>query len=392
MIAPLAPRTLFPALVADPALAYLDSAATSLRPAVVIEAVTQAMIDAGPVHRAGYARAVGATTLYERARAAVAAFLETEPEQVVFVRGATEALSAVARSCSAGLGPGDEILVTALEHHANLWPWQAAARASGAELIVAPAPSGVFDAEAFVQALSPRTRIVALAQVTNAFGTPLPVARLVAAARAQRRDVVVVVDGAQAVAHQSARPLALGADFYVFSAHKLYGPGGLGVLWAREPERLAPWLLGGGLAERGPRRLEAGSPDPAAAAGLIAALGLVDAFGWEAILAHERSLMGYAEAALRTMPGVRLLGAAPRVGALAFVLRGVHAHDVATFCDEASVAVRAGHHCAEPAHLAAGVGASCRLSLGLYTSSADLDRVAAAVARAAAVLGPGGAK
>jgi cysteine desulfurase/selenocysteine lyase len=292
------------------------------------------------------------------------------------------------------------VVVSALEHHANLLPWQAACHARGARLVVAPAPGGHFDAESFAAYLGARTRVVALAALTNAFGTPLPVAELARRARAAAPDVTVVVDGAQAVAHGPSRPAAEGADFFVFSAHKLGGPGGIGALWGRRARlaTLPPWLLGGGMvatvdeagytAVDGPARLEAGSPPGALAAGFAAALDFIGAIGWEKLAAHETSLVAAAAGALAGVPGVRLLGGNTRRAMVGFVVDGVHAHDVASFCDAAGVAVRAGHHCAILAHRAAGLRASVRASVGVHTTASDVERLVAAVAQASAALAP----
>jgi cysteine desulfurase/selenocysteine lyase len=380
------------------ALNYLDSAASALKPRAVIDAVASAYLEApGNPHRGVHTLAARATDVLERARARVAASIGARAaHEVVLTRGATESLNLVAQGWALPrLGPGDEVLVTELEHHANRVPWQWACERSGARLVVAPIEDdGGVSAATVQRLLSSRTRVVAIAHLSNVLGSVLPVREI--ADHAHAVGALVVVDGAQAVPHLPVDVLALGADCYAFSAHKLYGPTGLGVLWARAEvlEQTRPLVGGGGMvrevtAERielapPPRRFEAGTPHVAGAAGLHAAIDFLASLGPLAIQAHEHALLVHAREALRAVDGVRVLGDPQEQAALlSFVVDGVHAHDVGTLLDRQGIAVRTGHHCAAPLMQRLGVAATVRASFGLYNTHAEVDALARAVHHAA---------
>lgn len=379
-----------------PAVAYLDSAATAQKPRAVLAAMASfAATGYGPIARGVHRLAAEATATYEAARARVARFLGAADDEIVFTRGTTEAINLVAASFARPrLAPGDEIVVTELEHHSNLVPWQLVAAERGARLVAVPIDErGDVDPEAFARALSPRTRLAAIAHVSNTLGTVLPVAELTAIAR--ERGVPVLVDGAQAVPHRAVDVAALGCDFYAFSAHKLYGPTGIGALYGRRAHLAAmpPWQGGGGMIREvriesstyddPPRRFEAGTPAAVEAVGLAAAIDYVEALGWEAIAGHESELLGAAASGLAALDGVRLVGRPrERSGVVSFVVDGAHAHDVGTVLDHAGVAVRAGHHCTQPLHRRLGHAATVRASFAIYNTLDDVARLIAG-ARAA---------
>ncbi len=390
-------RADFPALLRrlhGRGLVYLDNAATTQKPRAVLAALRAHYVRAnGNVHRGVHTLGVRASAAYEGARGVVAAFLGAAADEIVFTRGTTEALNLVAQSFGrTRVGVGDEVLVSEMEHHANIVPWQMLCRATGARLRVAPVDErGSLDRDAFAARLSGRTKIVALAHVSNALGTANPIAEL--AALAHRHGAVVVVDGAQAVAHVAVDVGALGCDFYAFSGHKLYGPTGIGVLWGRADllAAMPPWQGGGEMVrsvawddvvyEAPPRRFEAGTPPIAAAVGLGAAIGYLDGLDRAGVAAHERDVLAYAGEALADVPGLRMIGSAPdKLGGHSFVLAGIHPHDVATVLDEHGIAVRAGHHCAQPILRRFGVGATVRASFALYNTRADVDRLVAGLA------------
>jgi cysteine desulfurase/selenocysteine lyase len=396
----------FPALrqrVHGRPLVYLDNAATTQKPRVVLAALRRHYVrDNANVRRGVHTLGERATAAYEGAREAVRRFVNAaRRDEIVFTRGTTEAINLVAASFGrTHVAAGDEVLVSAMEHHANLVPWQMLCRATGATLRIAPVDDrGVLDRDAFAAALSARTRIVALTHVSNALGTRNPVAELAALAHAA--GAVVVVDGAQAIAHVPVDVRALGADFYAFSGHKVYGPTGIGVLYGRA-ELLAampPWQGGGEMVrsvtwhdadyEDPPHRFEAGTPPIADAVGLGAALEYLSALDRDAIAVHEADLLRYGLAALAEVPGLRFVGTAPeKVGGHSFVLAGMHAHDVATVLDGEGIAVRAGHHCAQPILRQLGVAATVRASFALYNTRADVDRLLAGLGRVRALLGP----
>lgn len=384
-------RADFPALgqsVHGRPLAYLDSASTAQKPRAVIAATVDAYERAcANVHRAVHALSVEATELFEGAREKARRFLGAEhADEIVVVRGATEAINLVASSFGKiALGAGDEVLASVLEHHSNLVPWQIACAERGATLRPIPIDDrGQIDVAAFEAMLSSRVKIVAIAHVSNALGTVVPVRRMIAAARAA--GAAVLVDGAQAVPHLRVDVRALDCDFYCFSGHKLFGPTGTGVLYGKR-DRLAgmpPWQGGGGMIESvsfertlfadPPRRFEAGTPNIAGMIGLGAAIDYVESVGFDAIGAWERELLEYATGALSGVPGLRLVGTAEdKAAILSFTLGKVHPHDVATVLDQEGVAVRAGHHCAEPAVRHFGLAATVRASLAFYNTKEDVD-------------------
>ncbi len=385
-------RADFPALdqrVHGRPLAYLDNAATTQMPAAVIDAVAAfGRANRANVHRGVHTLSERATAGYEEARAAVQRFINARAaREIVFVRGATEAINLVAHSFGrVHVAAGDEVLATAMEHHSNLVPWQILCAERQARLRVVPVTTtGELRLEELDAAIGPRTRLLAVAHVANAIGTVNPIAEIVE--RAHARGVPVLVDGAQAAAHLPIDVQALGCDFYAFSAHKMYGPTGIGVLYGRA-ERLEamPPFLGGGemvsavsLAE-GPRwaplphKFEAGTPNIEGAIGLAAAIAYLEGCDRAAIAAHERALASEAAARIAALPGARLIGqAAERAAIVSFVLDGVHPHDVGTILDRHGVAIRAGHHCAQPLLESLGVPATARASFGLYNTRQDVD-------------------
>jgi cysteine desulfurase/selenocysteine lyase len=397
-------RADFPALhqrVHGRPLVYLDSAATALKPRPVIDAVLGAYTrDCANVHRGVHTLADRATTAFEEARGKIARFVNARcPREVVFVRGTTEAINLVAQ-CHARprLRPGDEVLITQLEHHSNIVPWQVVCQQTDARLVVVPVTArGEVEIEAIRQRMTQRTRIVAMAHVSNVLGTVLPV-RLIALL-AHARGATVVVDGAQAVPHLGVDVQDLVCDFYAFSGHKLYGPTGIGVLYGREEllSAMPPYQTGGDmirsvsfegtLYQDPPQRFEAGTPDIAGAIGLGAAIDYVQRIGLEPCEEHERSLLEYGAELLGRIPGVRLVGNSPsKVGVLSFVLEGVHAHDIGTVADAHGVAIRTGQLCAEPLLSAYGLPAVARASVGVYSTRADLEALAEAVTEAGKML------
>ena len=383
-------------------LVYLDSAASAQRPLAVIRAVDDYETRShANVHRGVHALSQEATAAFEGARERVRRFINARStREIIFTRGTTEGINLVAQSFGrARLGPGDEILITALEHHANIVPWQMVRDATGCTLVVAPIDTaGELLMEDFHRLLTPRTRLVAVAHVSNALGTILPVAEIIAAAHA--RGVPVLVDGAQAVPHTRVDVQALGADFYVFSAHKLYGPTGIGVLYGREEllTQMPPWQGGGDMIltvtfERTtynelPYKFEAGTPNISGAVGLGAAIDYVETLGIEAIAAHEHSLLEAATAALTQIPGLRLIGtAAHKAAVVSFVMEGIHPHDLGTILDAEGVAVRTGHHCAQPVMDFFGIPATARASFACYNTQAEVQQLAAALRHAQEVFG-----
>lgn len=370
-------------------LVWLDSAATTQKPASVIDAEAAFYRrDNSNVHRGAHALARRSTEAYESARRTVQRFLgAAAPEEIVFVRGATEGLNAVANTLGEQrVGEGDEILVSHLEHHSNIVPWQLLCQRKKARLRVIPVDDrGELRMDAYADMLGPRTRIVALTQVSNALGTLVAIEPM--AALAHRHGACVVVDGAQSVAHLPVDVRALGADFFVFSGHKLYAPTGIGVLYGRREllEAMPPWQGGGSMIRDvtfehtsyapPPARFEAGTGHFAGAVGLAAAIDYLDAQGRAAVAAREQALMAYAVDALATkVPGLRLLGApATRIGALPFVVEGFEAGEVARALDARGIAVRAGHHCAQPILRRFGLEESVRASLGIYSEHDDID-------------------
>jgi cysteine desulfurase / selenocysteine lyase len=402
-------RADFPILgrrIGDAALCYLDNAATTQKPRQVLAAMEQFYEESyGSVARGVHQLSAEATSRYEAARERVARFLgAASPEEIVFVRGTTEAANLVAWSFARQrLFAGDEILVTELEHHSNLVPWQLVCEERGARLVVVPVDDrGEVDPDEFGKRLGPRTRLAAIAHVSNALGTVLPVAELVR--RAHAAGVPVFVDGAQSAPHLPVDVAALDCDFFAFSGHKIYGPTGIGALYGRRGllAAMPPWQGGGGMIRQvdferttfddPPRRFEAGTPAAAEAIGLAAALDYVSALGWPAIERHERQLVDSALSGLRAAEGVRLVGEPRgRAGVISFVLEGIHAHDVGTVLDHFGVAVRAGHHCAQPLMRRFGVPATVRASFAIYNTAAEVATLTGAIAGARAIFGGGGA-
>jgi cysteine desulfurase / selenocysteine lyase len=371
-------------------LVYLDSAASSQRPLAVLRAVEhyETRLHAN-VHRGVHSLSQWATDAYEGAREIVRRFLHARStREIVFVRGTTEAINLAANSWGRGhLEPGDEILITYLEHHANIVPWQMLCAATGAKLRAAPVkPSGELDLEAFRNMLSARTRLVAVAHVSNALGTILPVQEIVHMAHA--RGVPALLDGAQAVPHQTVDVQAIDCDFYAFSGHKVYGPTGIGVLYARESllSAMPPWQGGGDMIlsvgieastyNEPPWRFEAGTPNISGAVGLGAALEYVEALGREAIAAHEHTLLELATERLSALPRLRLIGtASAKAAVISFTMDGVHPHDIGTILDSEGIAIRTGHHCAMPIMEVFGLAATARASFGCYNNAEDVDRL-----------------
>jgi cysteine desulfurase/selenocysteine lyase len=378
-------------------LVYLDSAASAQRPLPVLRAVEEYETHShANVHRGVHALSQAATAAYEGARERVRRFINAaSPREIIFVRGTTEGINLVAQAYARPrLRPGDEILITALEHHANIVPWQMVCEQTGCTLKVAPINRrGEVEADEFLRLLGPRTRLAAFAHVSNALGTVLPVKRFIDAAHAV--GAVVLVDGAQAVPHSHVDVRALGADFYVFSGHKLYGPTGIGVLYGRE-ELLAtmpPWQGGGDMIltvsfekttyNELPYKFEAGTPNISGAVGLAAAMDYVESLGVESIAAHERHLLQLATAELSRLPYIELIGtAAHKASVLSFTMQGVHPHDLGTVLDAEGVAVRTGHHCAMPVMTFFNLPATARASFGCYNTESDVARLVAALERA----------
>ncbi|HEX5453834.1 MAG TPA: cysteine desulfurase [Stellaceae bacterium] len=387
-------RREFPIFERNPGLVFLDSGASAQKPRQVIDGIAEFYRgDYANVHRGVYKLSARSTDLFEEAREKTRAFLNAADErEIVFVRGATEAVNLVAQSWGpAHLKPGDEIVISDVEHHSNIVPWQLLRDRVGIRLVVAPTdPTGEFDLARFEALLGPRTRLVAVTHISNVTGTVLPVARIAALAHA--KGAKVLVDGCQAVPRLPVDVRALGCDFYVFSGHKAYGPTGIGVLYGRYDllEAMPPWQGGGGMIlnveiahteyQEPPHRFEAGTPDIAGAVGLSLALDFIEGIGREAIEAHEEALTGYGVDSLSRIPGLTLApGGQRRLSILSFNLDGVHPHDVGTVLDQHDVAVRVGHHCAQPLMDKLGIAGTVRASLGVYNDDADIDRLAEAV-------------
>lgn len=383
-------------------LAYLDNAATTQKPTAVIEALARYYREINAnTHRGVHFLSDRATEAYEAARATVARFVNAaRAEEIVFVRGTTEAINLVAATFGRTfLRAGDEIIVSEMEHHSNIVPWQAACEQAGAVLRVVPVDDdGAFRFDAYERLFSPHTRLVAVTHVSNALGTVVPVRRVVE--RAHAAGVPVLLDGAQAIAHAAVDVQALGCDFYAFSGHKVYGPTGIGVLYGKAEwlERLPPYQTGGHMVRSvtfartefapPPARFEAGTAHIAGAIGLAAALDYVAAIGVGAIALHERALLCEATGQLRAIPGLRLIGTAAEKGAiLSFVLDGIHPHDIGTVLDRHGVALRTGHHCAMPVMQRFDVPATVRASFALYNTAAEVAALVRGVDDARRVLG-----
>jgi cysteine desulfurase/selenocysteine lyase len=388
--------------VNDRPLCYLDNAASSQRPQCVIDSISRYYETThANVHRGVHRLSQQATELYEGAREKVRSFVNARSaKEIVFVRGTTEAINLVAQSFGRPrLVPGDEVLISWLEHHANIVPWQMLCEQTGARLRVAPiTPDGDVDFDAFCSLLSDRTKLVALAHVSNALGTVVPVERFIAAARG--RGIPVLLDGAQAVPHMAVDVRALDCDFYCFSGHKMCGPTGIGVLYGREAhlERMPPWQGGGDMIlavsfERTvynhvPHKFEAGTPHIAGAVGLGAAVDYLLSLGMSRIAAAEHELLEYSTARLQAIPGLRIVGTAARkAGVVSFTIDGIHPHDLGTIVDNEGVAIRTGHHCAMPVMDFFRVPATARASFSFYNTRDEIDRLVAALELAREMLG-----
>ncbi|MGE4350762.1 MAG: cysteine desulfurase [Bdellovibrionales bacterium] len=382
---------------------YMDSGASAQKPRQVIDAISHFYEnDYANIHRGVYEWSQRASEKYDQARRTVQKFIGAAHEdEIVFTRGATESLNLVASSWGrAFLHEGDEVVVTRLEHHANIVPWQLLQKDIPFTLRVVPIqPDGTVLLEDVKAAIGPKTKLVSIAHVSNALGTVLPVAESIVYAHAH--GVPVMLDGSQAVSHQAVNVQQLDADFYVFSGHKIYGPSGIGVLYGKRDvlSQMPPYQGGGDMIElvsfeQGttfqdpPMRFEAGTPPIAQAVGLAAALDYLSAIGMDKIAAHEKALLDYATAKIGAIDGVRLIGTAPEKAAiLSFVMKGVHPHDIGTILDSCGVAVRAGHHCAQPAMEALGLAATVRASFGLYNSQEDIDALAQGLAKVKEIFG-----
>jgi cysteine desulfurase/selenocysteine lyase len=383
-------------------LVYLDNAATTQKPRQVIEAIAQYYTrDNANVHRGVHALSGRATDAFEAARKKVARFLHAATDrEIVFTRNATEGINLVAQTWGrANVRAGDEVLISALEHHSNIVPWQLLCEEKGATLRVIPMfDSGELDLDAFRRLLSPRTRMVAVSHLSNALGTVNPVADIIRAAH--HAGAVALIDGAQAAYHMPVDVTALGCDFYAVTGHKLYGPTGIGALYGRLPllEAMPPWQGGGDMIssvtfERStwnlvPAKFEAGTPHIEGAIGLGVAVDYLTAIGMDRIQAHERELLAYGTDALAGVEGLRLVGTAPqKASILSFVLDGIHPHDIGTIVDREGVAIRTGHHCAQPVMDRLGIPATARASLAMYNTREDIDRLVAALRTVRALFG-----
>ena len=375
-------------------LVYLDNAATTQKPQAVIDADADYYAHANAnVHRGVHRLSQDATDAYEAARDVVRRFVNAaDTGEIIFVRGATEAINLVAQSYARPLlQPGDEIVISAMEHHSNIVPWQLVCGQTGAALKVVPVTdAGELEVDAFEQRLGPRTRLCAITHVSNALGTITPMARVVAAAHA--RGIPVLVDGAQAVSHLAVDVRALDCDFYAFSGHKTFGPTGIGVLYgkARHLEAMPPYQGGGDMIRSVsfekteyndlPYKFEAGTPNIAGAVGLGVAIDYLSALGMPAIAAHERNLLAHATRQASAIPGLRIVGTAPdKASVLSFLLDGVHPHDIGTILDRAGIAIRAGHHCAMPLMRRFGISGTARASFALYNTRDEVDALIAGI-------------
>jgi cysteine desulfurase/selenocysteine lyase len=383
-------------------LVYLDNAATTQKPRAVIDAIRNYYeLDNANVHRGVHLLSQRATDAYEDAREKVRGFLNAaSTREIVYTRNATESINLVARAWGdANVRAGDEVLITAMEHHSNIVPWQQLCERTGGILRVAPMDDcGELLMDEFERLLSPRTRIVSVVHLSNALGTINPVADIVRLAH--RVGALALVDGSQAAYHMPVDVAAMDADFYAFTGHKVYGPTGIGVLYGREKVLQAtPPFMGGGdmissvTFERStwnelPYKFEAGTPHIAGAVGLGAAIDYIREIGFDAIAPHEKALLDYGTAQLQTVPGLRLIGTAPqKASVLSFVMAGIHPHDIGTVVDREGVAIRTGHHCAQPVMDRLGIAATARASLAMYNTKEDIDALVAALSRVQALLG-----
>jgi len=383
-------------------LVYLDNAATSQKPQCVIDAISDYYTSTNAnIHRGVHTLSVRATEAYEGARRKLRSFVNAaRPEEIVFVRGATEGINLIAQAFARPLlKSGDEILITTMEHHSNIVPWQIVCKQTGAVLRVAPiSDAGELILDRFQKLLSPRTKIVSFAHVSNALGTINPVREMVAMARGC--GATVVIDGAQAVPHIRVDVREIGCDFYAFSSHKIFGPTGVGALFGRFDllNRMDPYQGGGEMIKSVtfeqtiyndvPHKFEAGTPDIAGAIGLGAAIDYLQDLGLERIAAHEHDLLQYGTAVLSAIPELTLIGTArAKAAVLSFIVDGTHPHDAGTILDHEGIAVRTGHHCAQPVMDRFGVPATIRASLALYNTRAEIDALADGIRRVIEVMG-----
>ena len=383
-------------LVRGRPLVYLDSAATTQKPRAVLDALARYYTHGNAnIHRGVYVLSEEATAAYDAARAKVQRFLNAATSrEIIFTRNSTEGINLVAQSFGRrNVGPGDEIVITHMEHHSNIVPWQLLCEQVGARLRVAPIDdSGTLQLDELERLIGPRTRLVSVVHLSNSLGTINPVRDIVE--MAHRRDVPVLIDGSQAVYHMPVDVQALGCDFYVFTGHKLYGPTGIGVLYGREAllEQMPPYQGGGDMIRSVtfekttyadlPHKFEAGTPHIAGAVGLGAAVDYVQHIGFDAVAPHEADLLAYGTAALSEVKGLRLIGTAARKASiLAFVMKGAHPHDVGTIVDTEGVAIRTGHHCTQPIMERFGVPATARASVAMYSTRDEIDALVRALHR-----------
>ncbi len=383
-------------------LVYLDNAASSQRPKSVIDAISRYYEhDHANVHRGVHTLSQRATDAYEGARETIRRFINArDTKEIVYVRGTTEAVNLVAQSfLRPGFQPGDEILISALEHHANIVPWQMLREQVGAVLKVIPIDErGVVDFDEFEKLIGPRTRLLALAHVSNALGTIVPVEKFIKVAK--QHGVPVLLDGAQAIPHTAVDVQALGCDFYCFSSHKMLGPTGMGVLYGKREllEKMPPWQGGGDMIlsvsfekttfNQLPWKFEAGTPHIAGAIGLATAIDYLEKIGMDRIAAYEHELLEYATERLSRLPGLHIVGTAPEKAAVvSFTLDGIHPHDIGTILDTEGVAIRTGHHCAMPVMDFFKIPATARASMSFYNTREEIDRLVAALEHTRKVLG-----
>ena len=383
-------------------LVYLDNAATTQKPQVVLDALSRYYTEQNAnVHRGVHHLSQVATEAYEGARETVRRFFNAASHrEIIFTRNATEGINLVAHAFARpALQPGDEVLISAMEHHSNIVPWQLACAERGAQLRVAPIDDrGELVLDEFERLIGDRTRIVAITHMSNALGTVNPVAEIVRLAHA--RNVPVLIDGSQAAYHMPVDVQALGADFYVATGHKLYGPTGIGVLYGREArlEAMPPFLGGGDMIasvsfEKStwndlPYKFEAGTPHIEGAVGLGAAIEYIEGVGLASAAAHERDLLAYGTELLESLPGVRMIGTARhKASILSFVMENIHPHDIGTIVDREGVAIRTGHHCAQPVMDRFGIPATARASLAMYNTREELDALGAALRKVHEVFG-----
>ena len=378
-------------------LVYLDNAATAQKPQAVLDALTRYYVSENAnVHRGVHTLSGLATAHYEQARVTMQRFIHAaDPSEIVFVRGTTEGINLVAQTYGrTHVGPGDEIIISALEHHSNIVPWQILCQQQGARLRVIPInDAGELVLDEFEKLLGPKTKLVAVAHISNALGTILPLRKVVE--MAHRWKAPVVVDGAQAVPHIPVDVRALDCDFYVFSGHKIYGPTGIGVLYGKHEllEAMPPYQGGGDmissvtfektLYNKLPYKFEAGTPDVSGAIGLAAAIDYVSKLGLEGMAHYEDELLAYATRSLAAIPDLRLIGTAKaKAAVVSFVLDGIHPHDVGTILDQEGIAIRTGHHCAQPLMQRFGVDATARASFALYNTRQEVDALVAGIHKA----------